>query len=403
MTRMGYIGLFVVSFFSLLPMLSTEAAAQSLDCSLCTTLTCGTGCSYVDPVTGATMSSTCGGDLFNACLQQDNQPPSCSACPSCPTPNFQCVANGSTVTFCPAGPANCSPQTPPRGSQTSNFVLQWTGQSPAIGHQIGSAGGGGSWHVTDPNSQGWLSYGPYTTIPLAGDYVAVFNLGTDRLNSNGLGNIDVNDATTQTEIASRQPRNNDPAIEVANFCCYDLTLPFTVTPDRAGHQFEFRVFWFDTSSVTEGELGYVPLQWNGANSQVNPWHLVGQPIGTEWSASVGMGQNWFQYGPYVTLDPGIYIAMWTLKIDVTNTSYNDAVAIIDVNDATTQTVLSDFSGSQDSRQILRHDFLAPEKQQVFYMVFVVPAARAGHQFEFRVWYPNTAWLREEAFGVTKVQ
>jgi hypothetical protein len=192
-------------------------------------------------------------------------------------------------------------------------------------------------------------------------------------------------------MAVRQPL----IAELDNSLTQTVTLPFTVDSSRVGHQFEFRVFWFDTFSTTESVLGYVPLQWNGANAQSNPWHLVGRPIGTEWSAQVGDGQQWFQYGPYTTLPAGTYIAMWTLRIDVPN-AFNNEVAFIDVNDGTTQTRLQ-------FKAVMRHDFKAANTQQVFQIPFVVDSTRAGHQFEFRIWYDNTALLKEEAMGVAQVQ
>jgi hypothetical protein len=277
------LGLFIV--------VGSSALAQ--DCSSCPTLICGSSCTYTDPTTGLPTNATCGGDLFNACI---DGPPSlpCSSCAQCPAPNTQCLTGSGSVSTCPAGPGSvCNPNgSAPAG--TGLFpLLQWKATDPAVKHLIGSPAGNNLWIMSTPGPQNWLSYGPYVTIPIAGDYVAAWFL-TETHNPPapfvGIGQVNVNDATTQNQIAAYTLVPTDP---------FTVTLPFTVSPSMAGHQFEFRVFWEDTYATVEGPLGYVPLQWNGANPQINPWHLVGRPIGTEWSAQVGDGQQWFQYGPYI--------------------------------------------------------------------------------------------------------
>jgi hypothetical protein len=269
-------------------------------------------------------------------------------------------------------------------------VLQYTAQDPAIGHLIGQPTGSSSWTVSS-GGQNWLSYGPYTTIAAPGDYVAAWNLQTSNNSSNvAMGNIDVNDATTQTEIATRQPLLTEWAQTTSP---QTLTLPFTVDSTRAGRQFEFRFFWFATAGVTENVLGYVPLQWNAQNPALG--HLIGRPDGGGWSASVFDGPGWMQYGPYTTLSSaGNYIALWTLRVD-NNNHDNTSVATIDINDATTQTSIA-------SAIVPRTTFRAANTDQVFQLPFNVPTDRAGHQFEFRIRYTATSYVREQAVGVVAI-
>jgi hypothetical protein len=290
--------------------------------------------------------------------------------------------------------SNPPPPPPPPSDLAS--ILQWGAQNPAIGHLIGQASGNGAWTVSVPGNSNWLSFGPYTTIATAGDYVAGWNSSIANT-SPGIawGLLDVNDATTQTQIAFAQPALSEWG--TANVP-RTLTVPFTVSPSRAGHQFEFRAYWIDQASTTEQVLGYVPLQWNAQDSALG--HVIGRADanapGSGWSCSVGDGQNWLQYGPYTQLTAtGNYIALWTLRIDVVNAA-NNVVANIQINDATTQTLVS-------SMDIHRRDFKNPQTDQVFQFPFSVDASHAGHQFEFRIFYYNVAYLREQAVGVAKVQ
>jgi hypothetical protein len=293
--------------------------------------------------------------------------------------------------------SNIPPPPPPMGLAA---VLQWGAQHPAIGHLVGHANADGTWTATVPGSQNWLSYGPNTTIATPGDYVAAWSLSvSNNSGSTNMANIDVNDAATQTEIATRIPVLNEfTAVNTPQ----TLTLPFSIDSTRAGHPFEFRVFWFATTSATESAIGYIPLQWNAQNPAIG--HTLGTADNSTgfpgWSANVGpAGQNWLSYGPYTTLSQtGVYIALFTLQIDFnTNAGFNEIVAIVDLNDATTQTRLS-------STTIHRQDFKGNHVDQVFQVPPVtIDSSRAGHQFEFRVFFNNAAYIREQAVGVVKVQ
>ena len=281
-------------------------------------------------------------------------------------------------------------------TQTGTTAVSWGAQDPAIGHLIGGPGDG-TWVVFE-GDPGFLSFGPYTTISSPGDYVAFWTLGAlGRFEQVGaaVASLDVNDATTLTEIATRYALQ----AEFAAFTTNDLsltfqtfTLPFTIDSTRAGHQFEFRVFWWGTSnSFGEQILGYAPLQWNAQNLSLG--HQIGRADNGGWSASVFDGQGFAQYGPYTTLSAGNYQALWTLQVD-NNTNDENAVVIVDVNDATTQTRLQ-------SRQILRGEFLGVHTDQVFQLPFTIDSSRAGHQFEFRIFYTATSYVREQAVGVVK--
>src|SRR5262249_14505841 len=83
--------------------------------------------------------------------------------------------------------------------------LQWPAESASLGHLIGHPSGS-DWSVYSWDSAGWLQYGPYTTIPKSGAYLGLWSLMIDDVNSNNnlVVTLDVNDATTQTRIASVQ-------------------------------------------------------------------------------------------------------------------------------------------------------------------------------------------------------
>src|SRR6185436_15731747 len=115
-------------------------------------------------------------------------------------------------------------------------VLQWNAQDPSLGHLIGRADGSG-WSVNVvQDGEGFLQYGPYTGVP-TGNNVALWNFLIDdnSANNDHILVLDVFDATTLTEIASRViTRQQFAAANTFQI----FALPFTVDGSRAGHVWE---------------------------------------------------------------------------------------------------------------------------------------------------------------------
>jgi hypothetical protein len=282
-----------------------------------------------------------------------------------------------------------------------SFPLNWYCQDPALGHLIGRIDHGG-WSATvgwDP--AGWLQYGPYTTTAPVGDNVAIWSLMIDNnsADNNAVLILDVNDATTQTSVASTQVTRQQ---WVSTNTYQPFALPFTVDQSRAGHMFEFRVYWLGQAYVKEQGCGFKHMDWNGIDWSLG--HQVGRQDWdywsgwTAWSAGPGWGDTagWLQYGPYTNTVPvGDNLAIWNLLID-DNTSDDNPVLYLDVSDATTQTILA-------MTQITRTDWLYANNYQTFALPFTVDSSRAGHTFEFRAYWYGSAYVNEQAVGFTPAE
>jgi hypothetical protein len=294
---------------------------------------------------------------------------------------------------CASTPSTCVAVTPASAPlpQSLAGVLQWPAQNAALGHQIGRTDSGGwSVNVTQDSPNLFMQYGPYTNTVPAGDNVALWNLLIDN-NSADNGSIlilDVNDATTQTQIASRILTRQ----QFASPNTYQIfALPFTVPASRAGHLWEFRVYWLGGAYVREQAVGFVNLAWNAQSSALG--HQIGRVDSGGWSVNVTQDSPnlYLQYGPYTSGVPaGNNVALWTLLID-NNSADNANVLVLDVNDATTQTQIA-------SLIVTRQQWSAANVLQTFAVPFTVDASRAGHAWEFRAYWLGGAYVREQAVG-----
>ena len=271
-------------------------------------------------------------------------------------------------------------------------VLQWNAQSPSLGHRIGRADSGG-WSVNGAqDAPDYMQFGPFTAVPV-GDHVALWNLVIDNnsINNANILVLDVNDATTQTQVASRiVTRKQFAAIHTPQI----FALPFTVDASRAGHVWEFRAYWLGGAYVREQAVGYVTFQWNAQNPSLG--HEIGRAESGGWSVNGAQDQanHHMQFGPFAVVPEGYNVALWNLLID--NRSVNNAdILILDVNDATTQTQIA-------SRIVTRQQFDAAHAFQTFAVPFTVDASRAGHIWEFRVFWLGGAYIREQAVGYVHI-
>lgn len=121
-------------------------------------------------------------------------------------------------------------------------------------------------------------------------------------------------------------------------------------------------------------------------------HRIGVADGDGWSASTPQfDADWMVYGPYTTAISGVCQASFKMMIDVRNAA-NDAVATIDVYDATAGVQLA-------ARDIYRNEFSADYTYQYFRLQF---NATVGHQLEFRTYWYDKAYIKEDHVLVNTV-
>jgi hypothetical protein len=141
--------------------------------------------------------------------------------------------------------------------------------------------------------------------------------------------------------------------------------------------------------------GRATLVWN----RTPPWerlfeaerdlqHRIGRRDAEGWSASPALDAAGFlTFGPYVTdLAPGARTATWRLLLDnPAGGGSRDSVATLECYDAQSGRVLS-------QRAILRRDFARAKAYQEFTLPF---NAQAGQRMEFRLWWHDRAYLRQD--------
>jgi hypothetical protein len=276
------------------------------------------------------------------------------------------------------------------GSPLARYA--WRAQS--LPHAIGRPDNDGWSATVGTDPQGWLQYGPYVTDLALGNNVAFWNLMIDNNNANndGVVVLDVNDATTQTEIA----RQTITRRQFASTMTYQpFAIPFVVDSSNISHKFEFRIWWPATAYIREQYAGYVHPQWNAQDPALG--HVLGRADGDGWSVNVQQDSpnGWMQYGPYTTtVQPGDNLAVWNLLID-NNTADQNGIVILDAFDTTTLTRIA-------STTITRPMFQAANTYETFALPFTVDQSQDGHTWEFRIWWIGWAYTKEQVVGFTPV-
>lgn len=117
-------------------------------------------------------------------------------------------------------------------------------------------------------------------------------------------------------------------------------------------------------------------------------HRIGRREAEGWSATpVRDSAGFLTFGPYVTdLAPGARSATWRLLLgNPSGSGSRDTVATIECYDAQSGRVLA-------QRAILRRDFTRTNAFQEFTLPF---NAQAGQRMEFRLWWHDRAYLRQD--------
>lgn len=121
-------------------------------------------------------------------------------------------------------------------------------------------------------------------------------------------------------------------------------------------------------------------------------HSTGYAEYAGWGADIMQSPGYMTYGPYTNLVPvGARTATWRLMVD--NSSYPDpqAVAVLDVNDATTGEVIA-------SRSLSWRSFSVNWSYQVFELPFFIDSSRAGHILEIRTFYTARGHINVDRIG-----
>jgi YD repeat-containing protein len=133
------------------------------------------------------------------------------------------------------------------------FATSWEAES--LPHIIGYADSNG-WAANVTIDSNYLTYGPYTaTIPV-GSHVAVWRMMIDVSNApdnSAVATIDINDATTMQQLASKTLYRHDWA---AGYAYQVFELPFTLDSTRAGHAIEIRTYYIGAAYLRVDKLGY---------------------------------------------------------------------------------------------------------------------------------------------------
>ena len=148
------------------------------------------------------------------------------------------------------------------------------------------------------------------------------------------------------------------------------------------------------ATVTSGGTRATDGPWSAQSASVA--HQIGRADGDGWSANVAQdGVGFLQYGPYAVAGAsGANVARWNLLID-NNSADNATVVQLDVNDATTGTVLA-------SRMLTRRAWTAAGQDQEFALPFTLDSSRVGHALEYRVYWYDAAYVRVQQVRVTRM-
>jgi len=142
-----------------------------------------------------------------------------------------------------------------RSNVTTQLQFSASWEAESLPHVIGYADGNG-WAANVTISPNFLTYGPYTSTIPVGSHVAVWRMMIDVSNvpdNSAVATIDVNDAATMQQLASKTLYRHD---WVGGYAYQVFELPFTLDSSRAGHAIEIRTFYNGAAYLRVDKLGY---------------------------------------------------------------------------------------------------------------------------------------------------
>lgn len=175
-----------------------------------------------------------------------------------------------------------------------------------------------------------------------------------------------------------------------------MNLFFVNHPDTRNVEFSFGPVNIDYQAnvtgyiqVTKTDPSILPALT--FQTEESTYHQIGRQDGDGWSVNVASDAagQYLNYGPYTTaVSAGNHSATFTVMADNVSAD-NNALIVLEVNDATTGTVLA-------SRQVRRGEFTAAFTYNDFSVPFVSPA---GHTLEFRTRWIGGSYIKQDKVTV----
>jgi RHS repeat-associated protein len=172
------------------------------------------------------------------------------------------------------------------------IVTTWNANGgTGISHLCGRPDGDGwSVNVFNDPSGCWMQYGPYTTQLGAGSYVAQWTLLADNnsADNNTILRLDINDSTANTQLGymyvTREQFTSPNVYQT-------FSLPFTLNSSQAGHQLEFRIYWYGYSYIREKNLDYATSSSWAQTFGFDPFGNISKSGSSSFQASYATATN----------------------------------------------------------------------------------------------------------------
>ncbi|WP_127493219.1 GxGYxYP domain-containing protein [Paenibacillus glycanilyticus] len=267
----------------------------------------------------------------------------------------------------------------------SAVVKQYEAET-AFSHETGSASGSDwSASVSADDAGYMLSGNADNTIP-AGSNTATFKMKID-------SNAGTNDNVVTLEVRDNATGHTLASVDVsrnqfkANNAYQDFNLSFN---NPSGSSLEFKAYYKDKATISIDKVTVSKRIGKYEAEGAVVGHEVGRASGDGWQATPSLdGTGYMLNGPNDTNVPmGKHTIAYRMKID-NNTTDKDVVAVIDVWDAATKTVVK-------QAKITRQQFASANQYQDFTLSF---NKTLNQNLEYRVWYADKATITVDGITV----
>ncbi|MCM3626089.1 hypothetical protein M3194_01750 [Paenibacillus glycanilyticus] len=260
----------------------------------------------------------------------------------------------------------------------SAVVKQYEAES-AFSHATGAASGSDWSANVSAHNAGYMLSGNYDNTVPTGRHTATFKMKIDSVTgtNDNVVTLDVRNNTTGQTLASVDVYRNQ--FKKSN-AYQDFSLAFN---NPSGSSLEFRAYYRDKATIGIDKVTVTKRIGKYEAEGAVVGHAQGRVSGDGWQASPSLdGTGHMLYGPYDANVPvGSRTITYRLKVD-NNTADNAAVAIIDVWDAASNSVVTQAT-------VTRQQFTSANQYQDFSLSFNQTLNR---NLEYRVWYADTATI-----------